>query len=87
MGEKTEKYMKKEVTQSAQGKPLTFGGGLALLFIGLKLCSVIDWGWWLVLLPVWFPPILNHAVSWAESRTKAALETIKKRRDDEFDEF
>ena len=28
---------------------------LALLFIGLKLGSVIDWSWWLVLLPLWGP--------------------------------
>jgi len=26
---------------------------LALLFIGLKLCGVIDWSWWWVTLPLW----------------------------------
>lgn len=26
---------------------------LALLFIGLKLCNVIAWPWWLVLMPLW----------------------------------
>lgn len=26
-------------------------GFLGLLFVGLKLCGVIDWSWWLVLLP------------------------------------
>ena len=27
---------------------------LALLFIGLKLADIIDWSWWLVLLPLYF---------------------------------
>lgn len=26
---------------------------LTVLFIGLKLCEVIAWSWWLVLLPLW----------------------------------
>ena len=26
---------------------------LAVLFIALKLCGVIDWSWWIVLLPLW----------------------------------
>lgn len=26
---------------------------LGLLFIGLKLCGVIGWSWWLVTLPFW----------------------------------
>ncbi len=26
---------------------------LAVLFIGLKLCGVIAWSWWLVLAPLW----------------------------------
>lgn len=25
--------------------------GLGVLFVGLKLAGVIDWSWWLVLLP------------------------------------
>lgn len=29
--------------------------GLALLFIGLKLGGVIDWSWWLVMLPILIP--------------------------------
>ena len=28
---------------------------LTLLFIALKLCSVIDWSWWWVLAPTWIP--------------------------------
>lgn len=26
---------------------------LLILFIGLKLCSVITWSWWWVLSPLW----------------------------------
>lgn len=26
---------------------------LQVLFIGLKLCGVIDWSWWWVLAPTW----------------------------------
>lgn len=34
---------------------ISFLGALALLFIGLKLGGVIDWSWWLVLLPIYGP--------------------------------
>lgn len=27
---------------------------LQLIFITLKLCHVIDWSWWCVLIPLWF---------------------------------
>lgn len=29
-----------------------FVGLLQIVFIVLKLCGVIDWSWWLVLLPI-----------------------------------
>ena len=32
---------------------LGFAEALALLFIGLKLCGVIDWPWLWVLSPIW----------------------------------
>lgn len=32
-----------------------FFGLLAIVFITLKLCGVIDWSWWLVLAPIWGP--------------------------------
>lgn len=35
-----------------------FFGALQILFIGLKLGKVIDWSWWLVMLPL----IINLAV-------------------------
>jgi len=28
---------------------------LAIVFITLKLCHVIDWSWWWVLAPLWIP--------------------------------
>ena len=42
---------KKEIKLSPN--PLTFWDGLALLFIALKLCGVIDWEWKWVLAPIW----------------------------------
>jgi hypothetical protein len=30
-----------------------FFGLLAIIFITLKLCNVITWSWWLVLMPIW----------------------------------
>jgi hypothetical protein len=30
-------------------------GLLGILFIGLKLCNVIDWSWWWVTAPFWGP--------------------------------
>lgn len=30
-----------------------FAGLLAIVFIVLKLCKVIDWSWWWVLCPLW----------------------------------
>lgn len=32
-----------------------FLGCLLLVFIVLKLCSVITWSWWWVLSPLWIP--------------------------------
>jgi len=34
---------------------LGFMSVLAIVFITLKLCGVIDWAWWLVLAPIWGP--------------------------------
>lgn len=35
-----------------------FFGMLGIAFIILKLCHVIDWSWWLVLLPIYGPVLL-----------------------------
>ena len=34
-------------------RTIGFTGLLQLVFIVLKLCNVIKWSWWLVLLPTW----------------------------------
>lgn len=38
---------------------LGIGGILALVFLILKLCEVIDWSWWWVLCPVWIPVVIE----------------------------
>lgn len=34
-------------------KRISFLGALAILFIALKLCNIIDWSWWWVTCPLW----------------------------------
>lgn len=34
-----------------------FFGLLAIVFITLKLCHVINWSWWWVLAPIWGPVV------------------------------
>lgn len=45
--------MKKSVEYRSSG--IGFLGMLTILFIGLKLTGYIDWSWWLVLLPAYWP--------------------------------
>ena len=40
-------------SSSGGGGSIGFLGFLQLIFITLKLCRVIDWSWWLVLIPLW----------------------------------
>jgi hypothetical protein len=44
-------------TQSAS-QGVGFFGLLGVMFIGLKLCGIIDWSWFYVLMPLWFGPAL-----------------------------
>lgn len=37
-------------------------GFLAVAFIVLKLCEVIDWSWWWVLSPLWIPLALAGVI-------------------------
>lgn len=46
--------MSKATTHSSAGG-IGFGSLLAIVFITLKLCHVIDWSWWWVLSPVLIP--------------------------------
>ena len=45
---------KKNVSSGGIG----FGSLLAVAFIVLKLCKVINWSWWWVLAPLWISAIL-----------------------------
>ena len=46
-------------TNSDNNGKVGFGGLIAgmlgVAFVVLKLCKVIDWSWWWVLLPFWLP--------------------------------
>lgn len=45
--------MKNENKSSSSKGGIGFFGLLGILFIALKLIGVINWSWWLVLLPVY----------------------------------
>ena len=40
---------------SASSFATSLGGSLFLLFLGLKLAKVIDWGWVWITAPLWIP--------------------------------
>lgn len=54
--------MSKETVIVRSGR-IGFAGLLSLLFIGLKLTGVINWSWWLVLLPLYAPIALLLGVA------------------------
>lgn len=37
---------------------ISFFGLLGIVFIVLKLLNVIQWSWWIVLMPFWIPSVL-----------------------------
>lgn len=37
---------------------ISFMDLLLLIFITLKLCGVISWSWWVVLIPLWFEIVI-----------------------------
>ena len=43
------------MTTQKQSGGIGFCGLLAIVFITLKLTSVITWSWWWVLSPLWIP--------------------------------
>lgn len=47
--------MKKSINVSISSG---FLGLLTIVFVVLKLCHVIDWAWWIILLPLWLPVAL-----------------------------
>lgn len=40
---------------TSQSGGIGFFGVLTIVFVVLKLCAVINWSWWLVLLPLYAP--------------------------------
>lgn len=47
--------MSESDNQTASGG-IGFFGLLGIVFITLKLCGVINWSWWLVLMPIYAIP-------------------------------
>lgn len=58
-----------------------FPGLLTLIFITLKLCSVIDWSWWWVLSPLWitfgFGVIIRLLLGFFETPEQKLLRELK----------
>lgn len=50
---------------------ITFPMALALLFIGLKLTSTIDWSWVWVLSPIWLTIIWAFVVAFIQALNEA----------------
>ena len=50
--------MDKRKTTTSAGAGLSLCEVLGIVFIVLKLVGVIDWSWWLVLLPIYSPIVL-----------------------------
>lgn len=49
-----------------QYNPISFSGLLTVIFVTLKLLSVISWGWWLVLSPLWIGFAVAVSIAVAE---------------------
>lgn len=47
--------MSRNNNSSTTSTGLGFTGALQIMFIALKLCKVIDWSWWCVMLPTIIP--------------------------------
>ncbi len=50
--------MSKNQIRQSGGGGISFMSLLTIVFIVLKLCSVIKWSWWWVLAPMWIPILL-----------------------------
>lgn len=57
-----------------------FMATLQLAFIVLKICGVINWSWWVVLMPILFFAVINIAARlflwWTESYKKRRLKKL-----------
>lgn len=50
--------MSENAKASASASGIGFFGLLTIAFIVLKLLGIIDWSWWLVLLPLFIPVLV-----------------------------
>lgn len=46
-------------SETSKSGGIGFCGLLTIVFITLKLCSVIAWSWLLVLSPIWIPMVIG----------------------------
>lgn len=57
-----------------------FMATLQIAFIVLKICGVINWSWWVVLIPILFFAVINIAAHlflwWVESYKKRRLKKL-----------
>ena len=56
-------------------EPITFGEGLFLLFVGLKLSGHVDWSWWYVSLPL----TIGIAIAFVVATVAAVITQAKSR--------
>jgi len=50
-------------SNSGSSSGIGFLGLLTIVFIVLKLISVIDWSWWVILLPMYYPILVGLLVA------------------------
>lgn len=54
--------MRDKVNVNTGGTGIGFFGALQIVFIALKLCKVINWSWWIVLIPLWIEIVISTIV-------------------------
>lgn len=66
--------MSMDITSHEQKYHVTLNDVIQIVFIILKLCKLIDWSWWLVLIPFWvalgYLVIQSVVISAKYNRTK-----------------
>lgn len=55
--------MPREKKSSAVGGGVSVSSLLGLIFVTLKLCGVINWSWWVVLMPFYLPIVVGLAIA------------------------
>jgi len=55
--------MSQERKSTAVGGGVSVSSLLGLIFVTLKLCGVINWSWWVVLMPFYLPIVVALAIA------------------------